>query len=496
MLALGADNKMRIGEVRSLRLSSLRLEGDELLIEIAPRRSHHSGKSSAARRMLTFRNAEHCMIVKAWLQRREAESAEPGDLLFGDPHQADKGYKLGACQRLLNQILRSATGESEISFHSLRHTVIGRELLQALMTADVHHTISPIHRTAVESGHRNEITTFINYFHLPEGPIRYWIDNAVASYLDSPAKAAKWLGKPGATLRQGRLRAANPSDYLLRQLRMLALSQVDAAALDVTEENHLPAPTLRPPSSIPMGELARLLQDLKGHYSMAGVCTRNSVDEVTLVRVCRNVASVAADLEHRSWGSRVNLSPKANAQACLDFVRISLRRLDYCFDTRTEPYLLGFARELEEIAALSGVVRQAATAWARCLAGDVLSLMNVDSISPLVELMQPAIGPDHLVVRVQLDDPTQLDEARHALDRIEVTAARAMIEAICQAAVQIEYVKKRRGRPDVYLILSRMRTGTGRPAASASCRMKGFNGLMFTLSVFNQQFSDLLKRGR
>ena len=492
MLALGADNKLRIGEVRSLRLSSLRLEGDDLLIEIAPRRSHHSGKSSAARRILSFSDAEHRMYIETWLHRREAESAEPDDLLFGDPHQADKGYKLGACQRLLNQILRVATGEQELSFHSLRHSVICHELLQALMKAGDHHTISPIHRTAVESGHRHESTTFINYFHMPEGSIRYWIDKAVASYLDSPATAAKWLGKPAATLRQGRLRASNPSDYLSRKLRMLAQSRTSAARPFAKEENRRPAPVPHLPTSIPMRNLSRLLQDLKGHYSMVGVCSRNSVDEVTVVRVCRSVASVVADLGHRSSGSRANLSPKANAQACLDFARSNLQRVNFCFGAREEPYLAGLARQLEDATAPSEALGKAATAWSRCLTGDVLSFTEADSLRALIDLIRDAISPDHLVVRVQVDDPHDLGEARKALDRIEVTAAQAVIETSYQAAVQIECVKKRRGRPDVYLVLSRMRTGTGRPVGSASCRMSRFHGLLFTLCVWNQIFSDLM----
>jgi site-specific recombinase XerD len=491
MLALGADNKLRIGEVRSLRLSSLRLEGDDLLIEIAPRRSHHSGKSPAARRILSFRNAEHRLYIKAWLHRREDESAEPGDLLFGDPHQPDKGYKLGACQRLLNQILRSATADPEVSFHSLRHSVICRELLKALMTAAVHHTISSIQKTAVESGHRHESTTFINYFHMPEEPIRFWIDKAVAAHLDSPAAAAKWLGKPAATLRQGRLRAGNQSDYLPRQLRMLALSRVAVALPVATKENRPAALPPRTPASIPLNNLARLLQDLKGPYSMTGLCSRNSVDEVTVVRVCRGVASVVADLEDRSRRSRANLSAKANAQACLDFARTELQRADFCFSARAEPYLLELARQLEELAAPSEGFGQAATAWTRCLVGDVVSLMHADSVRPLIELMQhAAIGADHLVVRVQVNDPNDLDEAREALDRVEVTAARALIEASYQAGMQIECVQRRGGRPDAYLVLSRMRTGAGRPMGSATCRMNRFHGLLFTLAVWVREFHD------
>jgi Phage integrase family len=490
MLALGADNKLRIGEVRSLRLSSLRREGEDLLIEIAPRRSHHSGKSSAARRILTSRNTDHCLVVREWLKRREAESAEPGDLLFGDPHHPDKGYKLGACQRLLNQILRLSTGEPEISFHSLRHSVIGHELLQVLMNAGDHHTISPIHRTAVESGHRHESTTFINYFHMPEGPIRFWIDKAVASHLDSPVVAAKWLGKPAATLRQARRRAASQSDFLTRQLRTLALSRVAAEVTVSVEEPRPSASAPSPHTSISMIGLSRLLMDIKGPYSMSGICSRNSADEATVVQVCRIVAVMVGDLEHRSC--QANLSAKANAKACLDFARSCLQRIDFCFGAREEPYLAGLARQLDEVVAPSEALAKAATAWTQCLTGKVLSFTEADSLRALIELIQAAISPDHLVVRVQVDDPHNLEQAREALDRIEVTAAQTVIESIYQAAVQIECVKKRRGRPDVYLVLSRLRTGTGRPAGSASCRMGQFHGLLFTLCVWNQLFSDLM----
>ena len=102
-------------------------------------------------------------------------------------------------------------------------------------------------------------------------------------------------------------------------------------------------------------------------------------------------------------------------------------------------------------------------------------------------MMPPAaIGPDHLVVRLKFNDLRDPENARKVLDSVEVTAARALIEASYQASVQIECVKSRRGRPDAYLVLSRRRTGTGRSVASASCRMNRFNGLMFALAVWNQ----------
>lgn len=487
MLSIGAGNKVRIGEVRSIRLCNIHLRGEDLEIEVAPRRTHHQGKSAAARRILKYGNTEHQVAIKAWLQRRIDESAEPDDLLFGDPHQPDRGYKMGACQRILNQTLRAATGDSSVSFQTLRHTAISRDLHHTLMNAQLHHPISPITQISVEAGHSIERTTFANYFHWPEEVIRHWLDTALAPYLDSPAIAAKWLDRPADGLRQGRHRSASRAEYLPTLIGIQALALVVAPILSTTQIALVDDASSYPINAMPLTSLTRLMEDLMANHSMGGICSRNSTTEATVAHVCHAVADVVRKLKHRGLKNQPRLHKKANEQAALEFARERLRRMDFCFDVGKEDHLSALVQQLQSVAAISDKLAKAATAWTKVLADDVLSLMDPDAAKPLIELMrQGSISPDHLVMRVQSIDTDDLATNQAMLGSIKVTAARAVVEEIYETSVQIECVKSRRGRPDVYLLVSRKRTGTGKPAASASCRMNRINGLMLALAVWNQ----------
>ncbi len=491
MLSIGAGNKVRIGEVRSIRLCNIHLRGEDLEIEVAPRRTHHQGKSAAARRMLKYGNTEHQVAIKAWLQRRIDESAEPDDLLFGDPHQPDRGYRMGACQRILNQTLRAATGDPSVSFQTLRHTAISRELHHTLMNAQVHHTISPINQVAVEAGHSNERTTFANYFHWPEELIRHWIDTALAPFVNSPAIAAKWLDRPADGLRQGRRRSARRAEYLPALIRVEALSLMASPRQSSTHVSLIEDASSDPSDVMQLVSLTRLLGDLMANHSMSGICSRNSSTEKTVAHVCHAVADIVRKLEIRGSRNQLSLSKNANEQISLEFARERLRRLDYRFDADKEDHLSALVQQLHSVTDLAGGLAKAATAWTDVLSNEVLSLMDPGAARPLIRLMREGgISPDHLVMRMQSIDPDDLATNQALLGSIKVTAARAVVEEIYDASVQIECVNQRRGRPDVYLMLSRKRTGTGKPAASASCRMNQFHGLMFALAVWNKYLGD------
>lgn len=491
MLSIGAGNKVRIGEVRSIRLCNIHLRGEDLEIEVAPRRTHHQGKSAAARRILKYGKTEHQVAIKAWLQRRIDESAEPDELLFGDPHQPDRGYKMGACQRILNQTLRAATGDSSVSFQTLRHTAISRHLHHTLMNAQLHHPISPITKISVEAGHSNERTTFANYFHWPEELIRHWIDMALAPFINSPAIAAKWLNRPADRLRQGRQRSARRAEYLPALIRVEALSLMASPRQSSTHITLIKDGSSDPGDVMPLVSLTRLLGDLMANHSMSGICSRNSSIEKTVAHVCHAVADIVRKLEIRGSRNQPSLSKNANEQISLEFARERLRRLNYRFDARKEDHLSALVQQLHSVTDLADQLAKAATAWTDVLANEVLSLVDPDAARPLIRLMREGgISPDHLVMRVQSIDPDDLAINQALLGSIKVTAARAVMEEMYEASVQIECVSRRRGRPDVYLMLSRKRTGTGKPAASASCRMNRFHGLMFALAVWNQYVGE------
>ena len=490
LLAIGANSKVRIGELRSLQMRSVQVQGSDAWIEIAPKRSHHQGKSSAARRIIKLSDSAAIKVVKSWVDRREAESAEPDELLFANPLDPQKCYRMGAGQRLLNQMLRSVTGDADVSFHSLRHSVISRELLTALMEADVHHAISPIHQTAVQAGHRHESTTFINYFHLPEEVVRHWIDRAMARYLDSPVTASKWLGRSADSLRQARLRSADKAKFLPKEVRGHALSLVQqpVTVVNIPQYELVPSPlsvTETGGVSISMPVVLSVMNGLKFDRSVPGICSTSGMSEDNLAHICRSVAHVDRQIEGRSQRNRAGLSQKANNQACFDFARASLKRLEFCFNPIVEPFLKDLAQQLEGANASAEKATGAARAWAGVLSGSVLSLMDADTIEPLIELIYAAnIGPENMVVRVQLSDRSDPNEqAGGHKGGVELEAARSMFDAVYAAYPQIESVKSRRGCPEVYLVISRVRTGAGRAVASASARMTHFNGLMFSAAV-------------
>lgn len=492
LLAIGANSKVRIGDLRSLQMRSVHVQGEDDWIEIAPRRKHHQGKSPAARRIIKLNDAA-LRVVKSWFDRREVECAEPDDLLFADPLDSQKCYRMGTCQRLLNQMLRSATGDAEVSFHSLRHSVTSCELETGLMQADVHHAISLVHQTAVQAGHQHESTTFINYFHLPEEVVRDWIDRAMASYLDSPVGTSKWLGRSADSLRQARLRSADKAKFLPKEIRAHALSLVpqSAAVVNIPQEESMPLPLSVPvvgAVNISMPVVLSIMKSLKSDRSVPGICSTSGMNEDDLARVCRSVANVARRLECRNQRNGAGLSQKANNQACFDSARASLKRLEFCFNPIVEPFLKDLAQQLEGGNASAEKAASAAHAWADVLSGSVLSLMDADTIEPLIAIMHAAnIGPENMVVRVQLSDRSDLNEQTGGhKGGVELEATRAMFDAVYAAYPQIESVKSRRGRPQVYLVLSQVRTGAGRAVASASARMTHFNGLMFAAAVRNE----------
>jgi hypothetical protein len=258
--------------------------------------------------------------------------------------------------------------------------------------------------------------------------------------------------------------------------------------VNIPQEESMPLPlsvTVVGAVNISMPVVLSIMKSLKSDRSVPGICSTSGMSEDDLARVCRSVAHVARRLDCRNQRNGAGLSQKANNQACFDFARASLKRLEFCFNPIVEPFLKDLAQQLEGANASAEKAASAAHAWADVLSGSVLSLMDADTIEPLIAIMHAAnIGPENMVVRVQLSDRSDPNEqAGGHKGGVELEATRAMFDAVYAAYPQIESVKSRRGRPQVYLVLSQVRTGAGRAVASASARMTHFNGLMFSAAV-------------
>lgn len=485
MLAIGTGGSVRAGEMRSLRVGDIKTGGGKLVVYLLPKRSHHQGKSRAARRTLDLTHSPQKLLIEVWQQRRRDESAEEDDLLFGDPHIPQRGYRLGTCQRLLNQVLRMATGDSLVSFHTLRHTVICDDLRDTLMNAAVHQSISPVHRIKVQAGHQHEWTTFLSYFHLPEKAIRFWIDKAVARHIDHPVVVASWLGASADTLRQNRHRTKNKCGYLAALLRDFAQRKVAGTTVPtvapISCRSELTAVATR---EVTFNHFFCVLTDMEKGLGMAAICSRNATSEDKVIRVCRITADLVSRLESGAREKSSCLSGNANDQAALDHAGRAIRRVGCHFESAVEPHLVGLVHLLTSATLPNLNLRIAVHAWLNCKKGHVLSLTDAEAIKPLITLLaQAGVSPTNMLFRIQVDDPLDPVQSADALGRLDVSSALTALELSCSAA-QIESVRTRRGRPDVYLLLSRNRLSNGKPGASASSRMNRFHALMLALAIW------------
>lgn len=487
LLSIGNGGSVRAGEVRSLRLCDIRTVGGKLTIYVLPCRSHHQGKSLAARRPIDFSDAPGRSVIEAWVQNRRNDCARDEDLLFGDPHHPEKGFRLGTCQRLLNQVMRMATGDPSVSFHSLRHTIICDELLAALMNAEVHQSISPVHRVKVQAGHKHEWTTFLSYFHVPESVIRHWIDMAVAKHINRPVVVATWMNVSAETMRQNRHRAPAKDRYLQDLLRTCAHKKIAG----FTVPPHALASctnTLTTAASPPLiyDYFFRLLSDIGNAQSMDAICSRNSTSEECVVRVCHIIARLTSRLESGGRKKRKHLLSSANSQVALDHASDAISNIGCRFKGVGEPHLQGLEKFLTNATLPNETIKMAASAWITCKHQHMLSLTDPEAVRPLIMMLAEAsVLQGNMVVRVRVDPRVEPIDAGQALDCLDVISARSSLELIYPGIqIYIEKTRTRGGCPNVYLLLSRRRLEYGKSASPASCRMDRFHALMLALAVW------------
>jgi integrase len=225
MLGMGFGNPLRIGDLPGLTAGCISRKEGRLRVDIFHRHGQHKGKSAAATRPLDYHGLEYSEYIESWLDYRELDG-EFGDdvLIFGDPNRFGKCYRLGLCLRLLNQILKAATGDPNASFHMLRHTYISKEIAKDLLIANMPTSITRSKEVAVKAGQKNDLTSYSSYFHFPEVIVRRWIDADLSKISNSPAVVGKWLSCQANTLTVAKGRKSGEEGYCESLLRQAASS--------------------------------------------------------------------------------------------------------------------------------------------------------------------------------------------------------------------------------------------------------------------------------
>lgn len=492
LLALGAGGLFRVGELPGLLTSDLLLDGDTLRVHLNPGRGIHGGKSRAARRIVRVHTPALISLILRWRDRRVLESKSNSDtpiFLFGDPHSPRQLYRIGLCVRLVNELLRRATGDDRVSFHSLRHAGASTRAYSLLVQPQPTRAVSPLDELCHELGHSSRDTLWSTYFHLPEFALRAASDRIETVCRYSTDETASWLDISPATLRQRASRAASgasTSNDLYRQWL------IEKAGADLSVPRHsldfssFQLPAIAPSSIETPRDLRWVRQALatvSRGVSLEEACLRLSCQPGEIHALCLAVQQ-ALRLRRgtiRNHASGLLLS-EASAEYALQWVHEQVEQHQLRFQPGSNAQLINLTRHLERHAQES-LSAEAALAWSSMWQHKVLSLHDPVATQVLLRLLKEAGVPaDSLVIRIQ-------EGAQNTDGLLRTNAAvKDIRDAFLSgfgATARIERVRPRRGHPLGYLVFTGSQISASKCAPSATVRMHEFHGLLFSLSVFH-----------
>lgn len=499
MLALGSGGLFRIGEISGLTTTDLQDGDNGLCVHVSPGRGVHGGKSRAARRIVRIHDPALIALISQWRVRRKLESRlapNESELLFGDPHTPRKLYRMGHCIRLVNDILRRATGDDSVSFHSLRHAGATARAYTLLTQPQPPSAVSPVDELCHEMGHATRQTLWSTYFHLPEFALRKASDLIPCIASLSAEEAAFWLDLTPAALRQRACRAASESaptaDLYLQWVQQLA-DGVSPKLRRPGECRAFQQPAATPPRTNASKDLHWVRQALaviaQGSTSEAA-CMLLSCTPEDLRLLCLSIQLTLGSLTTigRNQSPPLLLS-SADTDHAIEWARQQITCQHLAFDLGSNALLHVLAIFLERNAH-TPTCAEAALAWTKMRRRNVLSLHDPVAAQAMLHLLRQASFPaDALVVRIQ----AETDSSNEGLLRTEssMREIRASVQLGFGASVRIERVRPRRGQPKRYLVVGRSRLAPGISAPSASLRMCEFHGLLFSLCVYQSMIKGI-----
>jgi integrase len=482
LISLGCDNPVRIGDLPGLTTGCFNRANGRLRVDIAHRLSQHSGKSDSATRPLDYTGAPNSEHITRWLDYREMDG-EVGDdvLVFGDPNQRGKCYRLGLCLRLLNQILKSATGDSTASFHMLRHTCITRELRADLLEADVPHSIATSKRVAAKAGHSNDQTSYVYYFHSADVVTRFWIDHELEKASNSVAIVAPWLNCLPNSLTVSKGRYQGQGRYLEMRLRGAAFGKVAIErSTTVGLDSALIKSVARLDAETSFQKTMHIMTGLRADLSLKVIASRNDVSPEHVVQVCWAVINVACKVIPESKNRAV--ASGANDDHVCEESKKFINDV-FCHFPIQEQILESTLAALRSAVEPDDGMRAAALAWQNTKQGKYINLENPEIVAPLVKfLITSGVPASNFFIRIAVNKLSELET--DGVDRIDVEGAQALFISLARTALHVADVSPQGGRPNLYLMLCRNRIELGKTCSSADSRTNRVHALMLTLAVW------------
>lgn len=475
-LLIARDIRIRARELLRLRMRNVIIEGDRVAIEIARLRRDPRLKSESGSRVQEITNHATVRLLISWFKRRKLEGALGDDLLFGDPHSPEQGYQLGAMHRLINQLLKTVTGDISASFHTMSHTWVCNKFLDALM-AQVSSEINALDQLSAFAGHASSHISLVNYFHFVETLIRHFADVALKSLPLTGHLVALHSDISAATFRK---RCSRRSEDAAKST--VAWTAIDSAdhisdLPDISKRFQLSAaqaPTaLYKNIAAGFKKILDVLSDLSLGKTLSETCSRCNLSERLVIDIVSIGCDVLTELNLLQRSPRklhesvviTNYQSAFNDRCAIDFRR--------CDAAKTTP----LARFLAS-SSIPPTYRRGLDSWRACFNCGYVALTTPGNALGLIEMLHSAgIASDKLIVRIATFSKG-LDTARQL--QAEVGAIFASVYGLPPV---IDETSHRRGRPLAHVVISSNKLSVGCLPNSAAVSMAGFNALMLTALV-------------
>lgn len=484
MLAMGCGNPVRIGDLPGLTAGCIDRNDGRLRVDIFHRHGQHKGKSAAAERPLDYHGVDYSEHIRSWMDYREMDGEVGEDILiFGDPNYSEKCYRMGLCIRLLNQVLKTATGDSSASFHMLRHTYISNEIAQDLLNAHFPTSIARSKEVAARAGQRNDLTTYTSYFHFPEIVIRRWIDAGLSELSNSPRVAGLWLNCDPNLLTVARGRKGGDGGFLENRLRQFATSKMPVVKAR-NEEIDLSQIKCIPCFDAESGfqKTVHILNAIAVGLGLQVIASRNDTTPEHVDLVCRatiNSANAAVSQKKRN-----RVAATANSDFLLKAAK-SLVNEVYCHFPILEPVLDGPLETLRTAMRPDDVMRAAVLSWEEVKQGKYINFKDSVLVAPLVSfLVGSGVPSQNFYICIEFENEVSPAMAAKRLADPDVVSGQSVFENMASTSVQVVRVTPAKGRPSLYLMLSRNRIVQGKVPASAEARTNRLHALMLAMSVW------------
>ena len=466
-ILIAQEQRIRIGELLDIRIRDIQQYPNQIEVNISGQ------KTLAAKRTLVLKAKKTNHAVLVLLQRRALDGALQDDFLFGDPRRPKRIYKLGQFYTGLNQLLKSVTGDRTVSFHTLSHTFISRELAK-ILEAGNYGNIDAYAQFATNAGHYSILTTVQEYMHLHHIALRKHFNHALKNISISSAVAERWSKDTAAAIRK-RISVKSHDKNMHYWDTIFKKALIDGDIIQDATLLHATRPAIVPNilESKPIFNFEKVyfaLMDIVNGREAGSIASRQvlEIEELALIIIkARDVIfrnKIIKQIKYDASLPDTIISIKTLTNAGIDFNRSKQEK--YC---EIFKYFLKLKppSNLLLIKGLEGWLRS----YTKSDFGYIALQENAATLDMLILLAEAGCDITKVCVFVANKDFLH--------DGIKKLFHRAF--SITPANY---FVVQRRGRPKVYLGVTRQRVLNAQCPHSSATGITGLNALLFTAAVW------------